>query len=81
MPRLTPVPFDDMDPEIRELAKTSDQALGGSEWIQYFCHAPELYKDLSRFYGNFILAERLGIRSRTIELVRRKVAEWNECRL
>jgi hypothetical protein len=81
MPRLTPVPYDEMDEELRAMAKTSDEALGGSQWLQYFAHAPDLHKELSAFYGNFILAERNGIRSRTIELVRRKVAEWNECRL
>lgn len=81
MPRLSPVPYEAMDPELRDLAKMSDDALGGSQWLQYFAHAPDLHKDLSAFYGNFILAERHGITSRTIELVRRKVAEWNECRL
>lgn len=81
MPRLTPVPYDQMDEELRAMAKTSDEALGGSQWLQYFANAPDLHKELSAFYGNFILAERNGIRSRTIELVRRKVADWNECRL
>ena len=81
MPRLTPVPFDCMDEDLQAMAKSSDDALGGSQWLQYFAHAPDLHKRLSAFYGDFILAERNGICARTIELVRRKVAEWNECRL
>jgi hypothetical protein len=81
MARLTPVPYEQMDEELRAMAKTYDEAVGGSQWLQYFAHAPELHKHLSAFYGNFILAERNGITARTIELVRRKVAEWNECRL
>ena len=81
MARVSAVPWSEMDPELREMARTSDEALGGSEWMQYFCHAPEIYKDLSAFYGKFILAERNGISSRLIELVRRMVAERNECQL
>ena len=81
MPQLSPVPYEKMDQELRAMAKSSDEALGGSQWLQYFAHAPDLHKSVSAFYGDFILAERNGIRSRTIELVRRKVAEHNECRL
>lgn len=81
MPRLSPVPYEKMDEELRAMAKTYDEAVGGSQWLQYFAHAPDLHKNLSAFYGDFILAERNGITSRTIELVRRKVAEHNECRL
>jgi hypothetical protein len=81
MPRLSPIPYEQMDEELRAMAEASDDALGGSQWLQYFAHAPELHKSVSAFYGGFILAERNGITSRTIELVRRKVAEHNECRL
>ena len=81
MPQLSPVPYDKMDSELRSMVKIYDEAVGGSQWLQYFAHAPELHKSLSAFYGEFILAERNGITSRTIELVRRKVAEHNECRL
>jgi hypothetical protein len=69
-----------MDEDLQAMAKSSDEALGGSQWLQYFAHAPDLQR-LNAFYGDFILAERNGICSRTIELVRRKVADWNECRL
>ena len=81
MARVSAVPWSQMDPELREMARGSDEALGGSEWIQYFCHAPDLYKDLVAFYYKFILAERNGISSRLIELVRRVVAERNQCQL
>jgi len=81
MPQLTPVAFDSMDEEIQAMAKSSDEALGGSQWLQYFAHAPDLHKRLSAFYGDFILAERNGICSRTIGLVRRTVANWSDCRL
>jgi hypothetical protein len=42
--RVTPIPYEKMDPEIQTIVQASDEALGGSEWIQYFCHPADLYK-------------------------------------
>ena len=30
-------------------ARASDEKLGGSEWIQYFCHPKALYKSFVSF--------------------------------
>ena len=63
MPRVTPVPYEKMDPEIQEIVKASDEALGGSEWIQYFCHRhpAELYKDFVKFYYSRIMTDGNGL--------------------
>jgi hypothetical protein len=39
-----------MDPELKAIVHASDEALNGSEWVQYFCHPAELYKSFVKFY-------------------------------
>jgi len=33
MPRVAPLPYEEMEPEIQAIVQASDEALGGSEWI------------------------------------------------
>jgi hypothetical protein len=44
MDRISKVPLESLDPEMKAIMRASDEALGGSEWIQYFAHTPDLYK-------------------------------------
>lgn len=51
MLRIRPVPFAEMDDGMRALVRASDEALGGSEWLQAFAHAPDIFKPFARFYS------------------------------
>jgi hypothetical protein len=81
MPRVTPVAYEKMDPEIQTIVQASDEALGGSEWIQYFCHPTELYKQFVKFYYTRIVTDDNGISVKLTELVRHTVAVHNACTL
>jgi len=79
--RVSPVPFAEMDEGMRAIVQASDEALGGSEWIQAFAHAPDIYKPFVRFYYEYIMTDRAGISLKLTELVRHVVAEKNQCQL
>jgi hypothetical protein len=81
MARVTPVPFECMDDDMREIARKSDEAAGGSEWIQAYAHAPEIFKPFVRFYYEHIMTDRPGISLKLTELLRHVVAEKNQCQL
>lgn len=77
--RVSKVPVDQVDDGIRDLMVASEEALGGSEWIQVMAQSPDLYKDFGRFYYDHIMVEREGLSLRLTELVRHRVAYYNEC--
>lgn len=77
--RVSKVPVEEVDDGIRELMAASEEALGGSEWIQVMARSPDLYKDFARFYYDHIMVEREGLSLRLTELVRHRVAFYNEC--
>lgn len=79
--RVSKVPADQVDDGIRDLMDASEQALGGSEWIQVMAQSPDLYKDFARFYYDHIMVDREGIDIRLTELVRHRVATHNACYL
>ena len=81
MPRVTPIPYEKMDPEIQAIVRASDEALGGSEWIQYFCHPTELYKQFVKFYYSRVVTDDNGISVKLTELMRHTVAVHNACTL
>jgi len=81
MLRISKVPFDEVDPALKQTMLMSDAALGGSEWIQVFAQTPELYKTFVKFYYDHIMAEGDGISVKMTELVRHKVAQINQCSL
>ena len=81
MPRVSAVPYSKMDPELQEVVRASDEALGGSEWVQYFCHPADLYKNFVKFYYGFIATEADGLSWKVTELVRHTVAIHNGCTL
>jgi hypothetical protein len=81
MPRVAPVAYEAMEPAIQDIVKASDESLGGSEWIQYFCHPSELYKDFVKFYYSRIMTDGNGLSVKLTELVRHTVAVHNACTL
>ncbi len=81
MPRVAAKPYAEMDPEIQDIVKASDEALGGSEWIQYFSHPAALYKDFVKFYYSRIMTDGNGLSVKLTELVRHTVAVHNACTL
>jgi hypothetical protein len=81
MPRVTPTPYEKMDPEIQTIVQASDEALNGSEWVQYFCHPKELYKSFVKFYYEHIATEEYGISWKLSEMMRHMVAVHNGCSL
>lgn len=81
MAHLSHVPFDDMDPELRDSMSAYDEELGGSEFVQVFAHTPEVFKNFLNYYFPLISETRDSIDMAMTELVRLKVAEMNACPL
>ena len=81
MTHISKVPFEDLDEYLQSTMKQSDDALGGSEWIQVFSQTPELYKAFVKFYYEYIMADGDGISVKLTELVRHKIAFINQCHL
>lgn len=81
MLRISKVPYEQMHPDLQQTMHMSDEALGGSEWIQVFAQTPDLYRTFVKFYYDHIMAEGDGISVKLTELVRRKVALVNQCSL
>ncbi|MGD0073550.1 MAG: hypothetical protein ABSD31_04345 [Candidatus Binataceae bacterium] len=81
MPRVSAMPYAKMDSELRDIVRASDEALGGSEWVQYFCHPTELYKTFVKFYYGYVMTEGDGVSWKLTELVRHTVAIHNGCTL
>jgi hypothetical protein len=81
MPRVSAVPYANMDSELRAIVQASDEALNGSEWVQYFCHPKELYKSFVKFYYEHIATEEYGISWKLSEMMRHMVAVHNGCTL
>ena len=81
MPRVSPIPYETTDAELKAIVNLSDATLGGSEWVQYFCHPKELYKEFVKFYYNHISAEQDGLSWKLAELMRHMVAVHNGCSL
>jgi hypothetical protein len=76
MPRVAPLPYEEMEPEIQAIVQASDEALGGSEWIQYFCHPAELYKQFVKFYYSRIMTDGNGL---SVKLATRALFEGEPC--
>jgi len=81
MPRVSAVPFAQVDPELQAVMHEYDKELGGSEFVQVFAHAPEVFKSFINFYFPLVTTTRGSVDMKLTELVRLKVAEKNECNL
>ena len=73
MPRVSAVPYSKMDSELKAIVHASDEALNGSEWVQYFCHPTELYKSFVKFYYAHVATEEYGISWKLSEMMRHMV--------
>jgi alkylhydroperoxidase family enzyme len=81
MLRISPVPFEDMNEDMRAIVRTSDAIAGGSEWVQAYAHAPDIFVPFVRFYYEYLMTDRGGISLKLTELMRHVVAEKNQCQL
>jgi len=81
MPRVSELPFEQVDPELQAVMRDYDKELGGSEFVQVFAHAPEVFKSFIAYYFPLVTTTRGAIDMRLTELARLKVAEKNECNL
>jgi hypothetical protein len=81
MPRVSPFPYSKMDSELKAIVHAADEALDGSQFVQYFCHPKELYKSFVKFYYEHIATEEYGISWKLGEMLRHVVAVHNGCSL
>lgn len=81
MARISNIPFHEIDPDLQKIMEEYDHELGGSEFVEVFAHAPQIFKAFINFYAPLIAETRGGIDPRITELARIMVAEKNECRL
>jgi hypothetical protein len=81
MPHISYLPFAAVDSELQAVMHEYDDELGGSEFVQVFAHAPEVFKSFIGFYFPLITETRGTIDMKLTELARLKVAEINGCHL
>lgn len=81
MPYISYLPFESLDSDLQAVMREYDEELGGSEFVQVFAHAPEVFKSFIKFYFGLISETRGTIDMKLTELVRLKVAEINGCHL
>lgn len=78
MNRISKVPLDDWDTELREMTRADDATDLEQGLMRFFAHRPELTKGMIQFAGGLKTQRRLP--DRLIELVRLRVAFFNQCR-
>lgn len=79
MARLPKVPVEQWDPELIELTGAQTAAAVQLSSYQIFAHKPELAKAMSRYAA--ALWSQLTLPPRLLELVRLRVAMFNQCRM
>ncbi len=81
MAHIDSLPFEQIDPDVQKIMQTYDTEYGGSEFVQVFAHAPEVYKAFCAYYFPLIFETRGSLDMKLTELVRLKVAQRNDCAL
>ena len=81
MSRVSAVPFEQIAPDLQAVMQEYDKELGGSEFVQVFAHAPDVFRSFINFYFPLVSQTRETVDIRLTELARMKVAEKNECNL
>jgi len=81
MPRVSAVPFEQVDSELQAVMRDYDQELGGSEFVQVFAHKPDVFKSFINYYFPLVTETRGSVDMKLTELARLKVAEKNNCAL
>jgi AhpD family alkylhydroperoxidase len=78
MSRLRKLTADELDPELRTLLRADDRTDLELGLNRMFASRPELVKGLSAFGG--ALKRNRTLPDRLVELVRLRIAYWNQCR-
>ena len=81
MSRVSAVPFEQIHADLQTIMREYDKELGGSEFVQVFAHAPEVFRSFIRFYFPLVSETRGTVDMKLTELTRMKVAQKNECNL
>lgn len=81
MPNLSSVPFEKIPSFLRNIMHAYDEELGGSEFVQVFAHAPDVFKKFIDFYFALELETRGAVDGVITELSRLMVARQNNCSL
>lgn len=81
MARLSSIPFDELDDDLKEVMRAYDVELGGSGFVRVLAHAPETFKAFIAYYFPLVTETRGRVDMRLTELARLKVAEHNDCHL
>lgn len=81
MARLSAIPFDQVPPDLQNIMRAYDEELGGSEFVQVFAHAPEVFRKFIDFYFPLELETRGAVTTKITELARMMVAHQNDCHL
>ncbi|MGB1884706.1 MAG: hypothetical protein ACPHUF_12435 [Gammaproteobacteria bacterium] len=79
MARVSAVPFENVAQPLQQIMHAYDDELGGSEFVQIFAHAPEVYQSFIDYYFNLVLEVRGAITGEITELARLMVARKNDC--
>ena len=81
MARLSAIPFDKVPADLQNIMRAYDEELGGSEFVQVFAHAPEVFRKFIDFYFPLELETRGAVTTKITELARMMVAQKNDCHL
>ena len=81
MPNVSSVPFEKIPSFLRNIMHAYDEELGGSEFVQVFAHAPDVFKKFIDFYFALELETRGAVDGVITELSRLMVAKQNNCSL
>ncbi|MFP6781022.1 MAG: hypothetical protein VCB59_04925 [Gammaproteobacteria bacterium] len=79
MARVSALPFEQVPENLQEIMRAYDEELGGSEFVQVFAHAPEVYQSFIDYYFKLAMDVRGAITAELTELVRLMVARKNDC--
>ncbi len=79
MARVSAVPFENVAQPLQQIMHAYDDELGGSEFVQIFAHAPEVYQSFIDYYFNLVLEVRGAITGEITEVARLMVARKNDC--
>ena len=78
MARLTPIPVEQLDPEVQTLCRDAETQSGTSASTRTYAHHPGVLKALARFRAEL---GRVGTLDPVLkELLRLKLADLNACR-
>ncbi len=78
MTRLSFVPLDEWDPDLRAMARADERTPLEQGLTRIFAHRPEVAKPLLRFAG--AMRANRTLPDRLYELVRLRIAFFNQCR-